>query len=117
MPARNKPKANGKKAGRPGKRAAKPKKPLGWLPVPPEVEKQVRESMPGAPENEIRDQINFDTLRYYYGGDVVLVREDERGVEVLAAGDDMGPAIRAMTPEQRQIYGMAWPIPWDGLVL
>lgn len=117
MPARNQPKPNGKKAGRPGKQAAKPKKPLGWLPVPPEVEKQVRESMKGAPENEIRDQINEETLSYYYGGDVVLVRMDERGVEVIAAGDDVGPAVRTLTPEQRQIYGMDWPIVWGGMIL
>ena len=73
--AKPKPAKNGGVAAL--KRPKKLKKPLGWLPVPPTVEKTVRHSMTGrASEREIREQINYDTLRYYYGGDMVLVRAD-----------------------------------------
>jgi hypothetical protein len=103
------------------KRPKNLKKPLGWLPVPPAVEKMVRESMSGrASEKEVREQINYDTLRFYYGGDIVLVRTDladERGVEVLAVGEGVLAAVQQLSPEGRQVYGTACPIPWDTIVL
>ena len=94
-------------------------RPLGWLPPVPQIERTVRETInPIASETAIRRQINYDTLSYYYGGQVVLVRtdfEDERGVEVIAVGEDVGPAARAMSLEERHIYGIANPDPWDAL--
>jgi hypothetical protein len=94
-------------------------RPLGWLPAVPEIERMVRETInPIASERAIRRQINYDTLSYYYGGEVVLVRtdfEDERGVEVIAVGDEAWPTLRAMSLEDRHIYGIATPDPWDSL--
>ena len=91
-------------------------KPLGWLPTPPEIERRVRATInPIASEKAIRRQINRDTLSYYYGGQHVLVRcdfEDERGVEVVAVGEDVGPMLTAMSIEDRHIYGSACPDPW-----
>jgi hypothetical protein len=96
-------------------------RPLGWLPTPPDLEKEVRAMMPAhASEEAIRYQLNNDVLSYYYGGELVLVRTDfydPRGVEVIAAGDDVAAAVRSMTPEQRAIYGTACPIPLDTYIL
>lgn len=109
-----------KKAGPPKFKKAKPGTPLGWLPPVPEVEKGVRAYMPAiSSEKAIRRQINVETLRYYYGDLTVLVRADfydERGVEVLAVGEDVGRVMWAMTYEQRREYTSAYVEPWADFV-
>jgi hypothetical protein len=96
-------------------------KPLGWLPTPPEIERRVRATInPIASEKAIRRDINYHTLSYYYGGQHVLVRcdmEDERGVEVIAVGEDVGTMLAAMSIEDRKIYCSDCPYPWGVLIL
>ena len=98
--------------------SAEPIRKLGWFKLPPEIEKEVRASQPDfASEEAIQGQLNFDCLRYYFGGEIILVRDDEEGVEVIAVGDDVFEMSRSLTVEQRKIYEIATPIPWGAIVL
>jgi hypothetical protein len=90
------------------------RRPLGVLPIPAKVEKMVRGFMPPiASEEAIWSQILEDTLRWFYGGQSVLVRISDTEVEVRAVGDDIFKAIRALTPEEKLEFGLAQPDPWN----
>jgi hypothetical protein len=89
-------------------------KPLGLLPVPPQVAEQVADEEArilrkfGAPmPPELRQRLLDDwTLRYYYDGAFVAYRRTPEGVEVLAVGWDeaskyMGPRMSELHPGVR----------------
>ena len=82
-------------------------KPLGRLPVPPEIAEQVsREAAAQQPyyTDDYAKLTREDwTLRYFYEGEEVACRSTPEGVEVLAVGpEEVRRFFQDTLPEKRQ---------------
>lgn len=86
----------------------------GLLPTPPEVAKLVVREVKRLPmTDEARQRITHDwTLQYYFGGHDVVYRKTPQGVEVLAAGEEIGPLLRKLPSSQRKGIILGHPDPW-----
>jgi hypothetical protein len=80
-------------------------RPRGLLPVPAEVEAEVRRqeakhAMTAEYRNTLRDRL---ALEHYFADVEVAFRRTPHGIEVLAAGlDEIAEFLRTSTPPQRQ---------------
>jgi hypothetical protein len=92
-------------------------KPKGRLATPEEVVKLVDGFAGLAPTaEERRRELNNFTLSYYYGGEIVVCRMDDDGVEVMASGDEVGPYLRITPWEERKRTIVVCPTPLGAIV-
>jgi hypothetical protein len=86
----------------------------GLLPTPLKVAQLVAREVERLPmTDEARQRVTDDwTLQYYFGGYDVVYRKTPQGVEVLAAGDEIGQFFRKLPSSQRKGIILGHPEPW-----
>ena len=87
----------------------------GLLPTPPEVQAMLDEMLaerPASPAYQ-RQMLDYNNLRFYFGGHYVYYRDTKDGVEVLAVGlDEIKRVRKRMTRAEQAVAVLGYADPW-----